>query len=156
MTLYSLKTPLYNSINLKCVFLLFLPSHLTENKELSPLPSTHQSLFLFPAVLSTASPLAACSGRCKGFTLLIFPKQTLQWLKATGRGVEHEHGSQGASWPSHYSPCPRKDPLWVTVWTFIKAEGPSHHSPSSSTDRGVTGCVENFHLSEMLNTITLK
>lgn len=36
----------------------------------------HQSLSLFPAVLSAASPFTACSGCCKAFTLLIFPKQT--------------------------------------------------------------------------------
>lgn len=42
----------------------------------SALLCAHQSLSLFPAVPSAASPFTACSGCCKAFTLLIFPKQT--------------------------------------------------------------------------------
>lgn len=110
---YCLKIPYYSSINLKCVF-SFSPLFLLKTRTAS-----HSSIFIsLPAVLSIVSPSAACSGRCKGFTLLIFPKQTPEWFKATRRGAEHEHSSQGASWGSHYSPCPR-NPLWVTVWAFI-------------------------------------
>lgn len=54
--------------------------------------SVHQSPSFF--LLSSPSHLlyAACSGCCKGFTLLIFPKQTQRWLKAGRRGAEHELG----------------------------------------------------------------
>lgn len=45
-----------------------------------------------PFLLSSPShlPFAPCSGCCKGFTLLIFPKQTRWWLKAARRDAEHE------------------------------------------------------------------
>lgn len=45
-----------------------------------------------PFLLSSPShlPFAPCSGCCKGFTLLIFPKQTRRWLKAATRDAEHE------------------------------------------------------------------
>lgn len=69
-------------------FIPFLVSHLSlYSSLLSPPPiNLHPSS---PARLP--SPL--CSGCCKGFTLLIFPKQTRRWLKAARRGAEHERGT---------------------------------------------------------------
>lgn len=55
---------------------------------------TISSIYFYSSVRSSSPsrlPFSACSGCCKGFTLLIFPKQTWWCPKVATRGAEHEH-----------------------------------------------------------------
>lgn len=108
------------------IALILFPNSLCLCPFLSFFPTIHSLINLysyFPLSSPSILPFAACSGCCKGFTLLILPKQTPWWLKAARKGAEHERSRPRGPAGEVITPpfCPPGGGLpWLTAWAFIR------------------------------------